>query len=232
MNYDCLESNTLWSLDESDIHKNNYPGSCSGNVIKNLILKYSKYNDIVLDQFLGSGTTLIESIKERRKCIGIDINIKAINISKEKVETLNGQYKILQGDARKLFLHDESVDFICTQPPYNDRLKYSYNNRNDLSLLDIRDYYASIVMVANEAFRVLRKDKFCAIIVGDIRKNGYIEPLGFKIMNIFQQVGFKLKEVIIKEQSNNSNEKWIEIAKKKNFLLIRHEYIFIFKKVV
>ncbi|MCI7443968.1 MAG: site-specific DNA-methyltransferase, partial [Clostridium sp.] len=74
-------------------------------------------------------------------------------------------------------------------------------------------------------------NKKCAIIIGDVRKNGYIEPLGFNVMNIFLNKGFSLREIIIKEQHNcKSTEKWREIAEKRNFLLIQHEYIFVFQK--
>ena len=50
-------------------------------------------------------------------------------------------------------------------------------------------------------------------------------------MNIFIQLGFKLKEIVIKEQHNCKNtDKWKEISLKRNFLLIAHEYLFVFIK--
>lgn len=229
-----LEYNTIWSFKERgawSTHKGDYPGNCSPKVIKNLLLKYSKENDLILDQFVGSGTTIIESILNKRKCIGIDVNEKALNIVKNRINKLKGSVRILKGDARKLDLKDEYIDFICTHPPYWNIIKYSNNINEDLSLLDLKGFYKAMTIVSKECFRVLKKDKFCAIIIGDIRKKGYIEPLGFNIMNVFLNQGFKLKEVIIKEQHNcSSTEKWINIAKKNNFLLIKHEYIFILKK--
>lgn len=51
--------------------------------------------------------------------------------------------------------------------------------------------------VANEAYRVLKQNKFCAILIGDIRKNKNIQPLGFKVMETFINSGFRLKEIII-----------------------------------
>lgn len=67
--------------------------------------------------------------------------------------------------------------------------------------------------------------------MGDIRKNGRVIPLGFNVMQLFINEGFNLKEIIIKEQHNCSSTKyWEEISLKRNFYLLAHEYIFIFFK--
>ena len=228
------ESTTIWSFkDRGDwaTHKGDYPGNCSPYVVKNLLIKYSNKNDIVLDQFVGSGTTIIESLLLNRKAIGIDINDKAINITKSRIKNIDGKYKLIRGDATKLTLQDKSVDFICTHPPYMDIIKYSNGITGDISLLSGEEFYNSIKLVAKESFRVLKEKCYCAILIGDVRKNGLIVPVGFNVMELFLKEGFLLKEIIIKEQHNcKSTDKWIEIAKKKNFLLIQHEYIFVFQK--
>ncbi len=85
--------------------------------------------------------------------------------------------------------------------------------------------------VALESYRVLKKDKFCAILMGDTRKNGNMIPLSFNIMQIFEDSKFKLKEIIIKEQHNcRATGFWRNNSIKHNFLLIAHEYLFVFKK--
>jgi len=96
--------------------------------------------------------------------------------------------------------------------------------------LDDKDYFSAISAVANESYRVLKKGKFCAIMIGDRRKHGNVVPLGFQLLHIFIDAGFKLKEIIIKEQHNcKSTDKWVNMPR--NFLLIAHEYIFVFYKV-
>ena len=85
--------------------------------------------------------------------------------------------------------------------------------------------------VANESFRVLKKGKFCAILMGDARKKGHMIPLSFDIMKIYEDVGFKLKELIVKEQHNcRATGYWKTNSIKYNFLLIAHEHLFIFRK--
>ena len=228
------ESTTIWSFkDRGDwaTHKGDYPGNCSPYVVKNLLIKYTNKNDIVLDQFVGSGTTIIESLLLNRKTIGIDINDKALNITKSRIKDIGGKYKLIKGDATKLTLKNKSIDFICTHPPYMDIIKYSNGIRGDISLLSGEEFYNSIKLVAKESFRVLKEKCYCAILIGDVRKNGLIVPVGFNVMELFLNEGFLLKEIIIKEQHNcKSTDKWIEIAKKRNFLLIQHEYIFVFQK--
>ena len=228
------EVTSVWSFKERGewaTHKGDYPGNCSPYVVKNLLIKYSNKNDIVLDQFVGSGTTIIESLLLNRKTIGIDINDKALNITKSRIKDIGGKYKLIRGDATKLKLKNKSIDFICTHPPYMDIIKYSNGIRGDISLLSGEEFYNSIKLVAKESFRVLKEKCYCAILIGDVRKNGLIVPVGFNVMELFLNEGFLLKEIIIKEQHNcKSTDKWIDIAKKRNFLLIQHEYIFVFKK--
>lgn len=228
------EVTSVWSFKERGewaTHKGDYPGNCSPYVVKNLLIKYSNKNDIVLDQFVGSGTTMIESLLLNRKTIGIDINDKALNITKSRIKDIGGKYKLIKGDATKLTLKNKSIDFICTHPPYMDIIKYSNGIKGDISLLSGEEFYNSIKLVAKESFRVLKEKCYCTILIGDVRKNGLIVPVGFNLMELFLNEGFLLKEIIIKEQHNcKSTDKWIEIAKKRNFLLIQHEYIFVFQK--
>lgn len=228
------ETTTIWSFEERgnwSTHKGDYLGNCSPKVIRNLLLRYTKEGDLVLDQFLGSGTTAIESLLLKRKVIGIDINRLALNISWYRTKELDGTLSLNVGNAASLKMKDGTIDFICTHPPYRDIIKYSKDIKEDLSLMDKEQYYSVMDKVAKECFRVLKNNKNCAIIIGDIRKKGYIEPLGFNVMNIFIKNNFLLKEIIIKEQHNcSSTNKWIELAEKRNFLLIKHEYIFVFEK--
>lgn len=61
------------------MHK--YWGKKPFNEISYFINKYSNEGDIVLDSFCGSGVTLIEALKNNRKCIGVDLNPLAIKLS-------------------------------------------------------------------------------------------------------------------------------------------------------
>jgi DNA modification methylase len=233
-----LQTNTVWSFSDRGkwaTHDAKYRGNFSPYVAKNIILRYSNENDLVLDQFVGGGTTLIECKLNSRNAIGIDINPKAVEITKGKMffdVAVEPEIDVHVGNATNLVgIDNETVDLICTHPPYADIIQYSENIDGDLSLLSIKPFLEQIELVAKECYRVLKKGKFCAIVMGDTRKNGMVQPLGFEVMQKFLAVGFKLKEIIIKEQHKcKDTGYWKTNSEKYNFLLLAHEYIFVFKK--
>ena len=190
---------------------------------------------MLLDQFAGGGTTLIEAKLLNRNIIGVDINPQAVELCRQAVDfkfSPCGNVYIRQGNAQNLsFINNDSIDFIATHPPYANIIKYSSGLEGDLSLLNVKDFLEAMKPVAAECYRVLKKDKFCAVLMGDTRQKGCMIPMSFDVMKIFQNVGFTLKEVIIKEQHNcKATGYWKINSIKYNFLLIAHEYLFVFRK--
>ena len=231
-----LEMNTVWSFPDRGkwaTHDAKYRGNWSPYIPRNLLLRYSNEGNLILDQFAGGGTTLVEAKLLNRNVIGVDINNNALERCKEKCDfeyENSGKVYFYEADARNLnFIPDESIDFICTHPPYANIIKYSEDIENDLSHLEVKDFLIEMEKVASESYRVLKKDKFCAILMGDTRQKGHIIPMSFEVMKIFEKVGFKTKEIIIKEQHNcKATGFWKTNSVKYNFLLIAHEYLFIF----
>ena len=187
---------------------------------------------------VGGGTTLIECKLTGRKGIGIDINPNAIQVTKERLnfDYLYSQSQVcLIGDARNLKkIKNNSIDLILTHPPYADIIKYSEGKiRDDLSNIhSAEDFCDEMEKVAMECFRVLKPDKYCAVLMGDTRRNKFYIPLAFGVMERFLRAGFVLKEDIIKIQHNcKATGFWVKKSKEYNFLLIMHEHLFVFKKV-
>ncbi|MEM5803769.1 MAG: DNA methyltransferase [Candidatus Aenigmatarchaeota archaeon] len=239
-----LETTTVWSFPErgdwATHHMNSkYRGNWAPQIPRNLILKYAKKGDIVLDQMVGSGTTLIECKLLGVNGIGVDINPEAIMITRDRLDFgLPAQYpktiqKTYVGDARNLnLINDESIDLIITHPPYASIIAYSNNKiKGDLSALrKINDFIDEMKKIASEAFRVLKSGKHCAILIGDTRRHKHYIPVSFRVMQTFLDVGFILKEDIIKIQwkMKSTREKWR--GSKYDFYLIGHEHLFIFRK--
>ena len=182
---------------------------------------------------MGSGTTLVEAKLLNRNAIGVDINQQSVSISETNLQfqcETNSKIHMRCASATNLsFIKDNHIDFICTHPPYANIIKYSKNVEGDISLLTVEEFLKEMNVVAQEAYRVLRKGKACAVMMGDMRRYGKVMPLGFRVMECFLSAGFISKEIIIKEQHNcRSTEHW---EKKDNgFLLLAHEYIYIFQK--
>ncbi|MDU6735497.1 MAG: DNA methyltransferase [Veillonella sp.] len=234
-----LEMTTHWSFPKRGdwaTHDAKWRGNWSPYIPRNLLLRYSQEGDLVLDQFAGGGTTLVEAKLLNRNIIGVDINDVALERCKEKIdfdyEAAKGRVELHKGDARNLdFISDDSIDFVCTHPPYANIIKYSEGIEGDLSQLKVSEFLEEMKLVASESYRVLKKGRFCAILMGDTRQKGHMVPMSFDVMRIFEEAGFKLKELIIKEQHNcRATGYWKTNSIKYNFLLIAHEYLFVFKK--
>lgn len=234
-----LEFTTVWSFPERGewaTHTGDYRGNFSPYIPRNCILRYSKPGELVLDQFCGSGTTLTEARLLDRNAIGLDISKTAVQIAKKKLSfqvNLTSKQEVLHGDAREIKLANESVDLIITHPPYLDIIHYDKENKDDLSNIHaLDDFLIEASKVASESYRVLKSGRYCAILIGDTRRNGLYVPLAYNIMQVFLKAGFKLKEDIIKKQWNcSATPFWKVRSQKFNFLLIMHEHLFVFKKV-
>jgi len=237
------ETTTVWSFpDRGDwaTHYLNskYRGNWAPEVPRNLILKYTKEGDTVLDQMVGSGTTAIECKLLGRNCIAVDINPDAIMVTRDRLNfnTLaklpHSEIKTYVGDARNLnLIKDESIDLIATHPPYVNIIPYSKERvEGDLSnIKDVNEFVEEMKKVAQESFRVLKPGKHCAILIGDTRRHQHFIPVAFRIMQAFLEVGFILKEDIIKLQwhMKSTREKW---NKEYDFYKIAHEHLFVFRK--
>ena len=234
-----LECTTVWSFPRRGnwaTHNAKYRGNWAPEIARNLILRYSKEGDLLLDPMVGGGTTAIECKLLNRNLIACDINDEALEITKNALqfECINSpKIEICRNDARDLsFIEEESIDFILTHPPYANIIRYSDNIDGDLSQIkDLDKFCDEIEKIAEEFYRVLKREKYCAILIGDTRRNKLYQPLAYKVMERFLKVGFLLKEDIIKHQHNcKATGFWKKRSQEYNFLLIMHEHLFVFKK--
>ena len=234
------ETTTVWSFPERGgwaTHRPTYRGNWAPQIPRNLILKYTKEGDLVLDPMVGAGTTLIEARLLNRNAIGIDINSQAIKLSEEslKFEAKNkAKQECYIGDTRKLEkIASNSIDLIATHPPYLNIIRYSETPlASDLSnISSLSKFLSEFEPVVKELYRVLKPDHYCAILIGDTRRHRHYVPLAFNVMKLFLKNGFILKEDIIKIQHNcQATPRWTAAVKKYDFYLIMHEHLFVFRK--
>lgn len=77
----------------------------------------------------------------------------------------------------------------------------------------------------------MKSGRYCAILVGDTRRNKHHVPIAFRVMQAFLGEGFILKEDIIKHQWRcKATPFWLQKSIDYNFLLLMHEHLFIFRK--
>jgi DNA modification methylase len=241
-----LEAFTTWSFPKRGdwaTHKGNYRGNWAPEIPRNVILRYSQSGELVLDQMCGSGTTLVECKLLGRNGIGVDINKNSIMLTRDRLnfsyETIDNSIpkttqKTYIGDARNLDkIKTGSVDLIATHPPYANIIPYSKERiEGDLSNVhSIAEFAEEMKEVARECFRVLKPNRFCAILIGDTRRNLHYIPVAFRTLQSFLEVGFILREDIIKHQWQcKSTPYWVKKSMESNFLMIMHEHLFVFRK--
>jgi len=227
-----LERTNAWSFPERGkwaTHQGNFRGNWPPQMARNIILRYSKPNEKVLDQMCGSGTTLIECKLLGRNAIGVDINPDCIMLTRDR---LNFEYnpldsnfpkvsaKTYAGDARNInLIEDDTIDLIATHPPYANIIAYSSRKNQvsgDLSFArTLTRYLEGMREVAKESYRVLRPGRFCAILVGDTRRHRHHIPIAFRVMQAFLDTGFILREDVMKYQwrTKSTREKWEGLSK-------------------
>ncbi len=246
-----LEPTNVWSFPRRGgwaTHYLNarYRGNWAPQVARNLILRYSREGDVVLDPFVGSGTTLIEAKLLFRSAIGVDVNLDAVMLTLDRLrfdyrpldvdEKPRTWIRVFVGDARNLDkIGNESVDLIATHPPYADIIGYSKNSdrpEGDLSKVhSVEEFVGEMGKVAGEFFRVLKPGRYCAVLVGDTRRRKHHVPISFRVMQAFLDAGFILKEDIIKLQHNMKvTPLWRKRSAELNFLLLQYEHLFVFRK--
>ena len=246
--YEDIYTDSLWIIDKRDnsgAHSNHYHGNFVPQIPNQLLRRYTKKGDLVLDPFMGSGTTLIEAQRLRRNCIGIDLQKDVVDEAMNRINSeKDDSVSILTYVADSLSfdlavplkkLGKESLQFILYHPPYWDIIQFS-DNPNDLSnSKTCDDFLNGFGKIKDNTAKFLDKGRYCALVIGDKYANSQVNPLGFKTMNCFIEKGFKLKAILVKNFGDTKGKKnqqgiWRYRAISNDFYVFKHEYIFIFKK--
>ncbi len=243
---------SLWIINERDKtgkHTNVYHGNFIPQIPRQMLKRYTKEGDVVVDMFMGSGTTLFEAETLKRNFIGFDINTEIIEYVQSKMdETSPIQYYIhncditnnqavsecLRKDLRTL--NRLVVDFIISHPPYMDIVKFT-NLEEDLSHIgDLNNFIQKYTQAFGNVFTYLKTGGYAAIVIGDVYKNGEVIPLGFHVMNSIKcKFPVKMKGIVVKNIEGNRgklgvNDIWHYRALNSDYFIFKHEYIFVFKK--
>ena len=247
-----IDVNSLWIIkerDKSGKHKNIYHGNFIPQIPNQLIRRFTKENELVIDVFLGSGTSLYECESLNRKFIGLDINQKMIdyvnsqmtnssfkNFSIKNCDVTNETQTKIEIEKGLSFLKEENAKLMLFHPPYMDIVKFT-DNENDLSKIsDLKIFVDTFVNVCRNTLQHLAKNRYFALIIGDIYKNSEVIPVSFYLMNaIKHNFKTKLKGIIVKNIEGNKgklgkNGIWTYRAMKSDYYIFKHEYIFVFKK--
>ena len=247
--YDEIITDSLWILDKRDssgAHLAWYWGNFIPQIPHQMMLRYTKKGDWVLDAFVGSGTTLIECKRLGRNGIGVELNPEVGQKAKELVKKEYNKHgvttEIITGDSRTtdiktiLDKHEiEQVQLLIMHPPYHDIIKFSKDEK-DLSTAKSTDEFLKMFgEVVDNATPFLEKGRYFALVIGDKYSKGEWIPLGFYSMQEVLKRGYLLKSIIVKNfeetrGKRNKGELWRYRALVGGFYIFKHEYVMLFKK--
>lgn len=252
--YEDVILDSLWLLgprDKTEPHLGDYWGNFVPQIPYQVLTRFTKRGDVVVDFFSGMGTTLIECKRLGRSGIGIEIDPVVAQRAADRVacaqNPLNVQTATLVGDSTTRQTADRlaaklrewrrvDADCVILHPPYHDIIKFSELD-GDLSRAPSQaTFLEKFTQVAQYAHKFLKLGGFMALVIGDKYTDSQLVPLGFSCMQRCLDVGFTLKAINIKEILNNERGKgknsnlWKYRALVGGFYLFRHEYVMIFRK--
>lgn len=241
-------TDSLWLINERDKtgkHSNFYHGNFVPQIPRQLILRYTKKNDIIFDPFIGSGTTAFEAEALGRNCVGIDIQPKLIVQIKNKIDSPKNFFEFASGDSTKEKTFNDvkgvlkrhrrhSVQLAILHPPYANIIKFSDKKEdlsNSVSLHDFLDKFAKVV---KNTLTILERGRYIVVVIGDKYSQGRWIPLNFYCINEMMKVGLVLKSIVIKNMEGNraklnKDAIWRYRALSSDYYIFKHEYILIFK---
>ena len=230
--------------------KTRHPAMFPALLVERLIDCFTTHDDkIILDPFLGSGSTLVAAEQAEKIGIGFEISDDYITLAEQRLKARglfvkSVERRIIKDDARSIEKHIEpnSVGFCVTSPPYWDILNQKRSadgkaQRNygdavdDLGKIsDYEQFLAELNKVFTGVLRVLKPGKYCVVNIMDLRKKEKFFPLHSDLARLMLESGWIYDDIIIwdrRQEYNNLRPLGYPFVFRINKI---HEYLLIFKK--
>lgn len=212
--------------------KNLHPATFPISLSKKIIELFSHEGELVIDPFVGSGTTLVAAQDLNRNAVGFDLNEDYIHLSAKRVR----ENKSLFSKASQIAIHDdainipnyfkeETVKLIWTSPPYANLLnrkrknksrrdrkneqygkieQYSQNPR-DLGTMSLEQYTKAIGDIYEGLLPMLKPKGHCVINVPDFWWEGKRMTIHISVVEELRSRGYELRNTIIWDRTNIVN---------------------------
>ena len=213
--------------------KNAHPATFPIALAAKCISLFSHEGELVLDPFVGSGTTLVAARDLNRNAIGFDLKQEYVDLCRHRLndspELADTTQAAFGADARNIheYLEPESVSLILTSPPYANLLnrprlnksrrgsarkneqylkteQYSQDAR-DLGTLDLDHYQEAMAEIYGRLFPVLKERGHCVIDVPDMWLDNRRITIHTAVVEALRSVGYELRNTIIWDRTNIVN---------------------------
>ncbi len=214
---------------DKSLHPATFPISLAARCIS----LFTHEGELVLDPFVGSGTTLVAAQDLNRNAAGFDLKREYVELSETRLAegTPGGSAEQIAvcGDARDIpdYLEPESVSLILTSPPYANLLNRPRLNRSrrgderkngqylkteqysqnpgDLGILSLDSYQAAMADIYRRLFPLLKERGHCVIDVPDMWLDNQRITIHTAVVEALRSVGYELRNTIIWDRTNIVN---------------------------
>jgi DNA modification methylase len=221
-----------FTYEKRDIRdKEKHPATFPISLARRVIEVFTHEGELVLDPFVGSGTTLVAAQDSNRNAIGFDLQEKYIELCRERLQSKNlynkAQQIVIQDDARNIpcYLSPETVSLIWTSPPYANLLNRARKNKSrrnrdngqlgkveqysqdprDLGILSIEDYTIAMGEIFGGLLPLLRPKAHCVINVPDMWWENQRITIHVSLIEELRRRGYELRNIIIWDRTNIVN---------------------------
>lgn len=204
---------------DKEMHPATYPISLSSKIIK----LFTHEGELVLDPFVGSGTTLVSAQDCNRNAVGFDLQEKYVSLAKNRLFNDNifndSQQIAINDDARNIgqYFKENSISLVLTSPPYGNLLNRKRKNksrrdrdngqlgkveqysqdRRDLGTYELEEYTTVMGDVFEAILPLLREKAHCVINVPDFWWENQRITLHISIVQELRKRGYELRNTII-----------------------------------
>ena len=212
---------------DKKVHPATFPISLARKVIE----LFSHRGELILDPFVGSGTTLVAAQDTERNAVGFDLQRKYIDVSESRLAQ-----KDLFAGTSQLAIHDDatntaeyltpgSVSLILTSPPYANLLNRKRRNKSrrvrkneqlgvveqysqdprDLGTMSLDRYSAVIGHIFARMRGLLKPGAHCVINVPDMWWENQRVTIHVSVIEALREAGYEFRNTIIWDRTNIVN---------------------------
>ena len=192
-------------------------------VTDKLLEIFNRGRGIVLDPFMGSGSTMCSAYGKDMPSVGFELSGEYLELTKKRLEGIQGAPvyypQLINASSSNIlqYLAPESVSFCVTSPPYWDILSQKHtadgktirnygNDPDDLGNIErYDDFLGRLQAIFQKVYLVLQARAYCIVVVMDIRKKSDFNPLHMDVTGKMLEIGFTLDDIIIWDRRQEYN---------------------------